>query len=150
MGSPFAGIKRTVEKKGSHPTPFSRRQPSRKGTPHVPRPPASNPPPNKEHFFAIPCRLYSRPSHSLGTTVELCHQHNLVDPEKAGAARRFGIKVSLPSGDTFRSLLGEDWNRSHWYATESERDIAYDAMSVRHGYYRKTDTPTQILIKIVR
>jgi hypothetical protein len=98
----------------------------------------------------MPDRLYSRLTLTLGTTVELCHQHNLVDPEKAGAERRFGIKVSLPSGDTFRSLLGEDWNRSHWYATESERDIAYDAMSVRHGYYRKTDTPTQILIKIVR
>ena len=42
MGCPFAGIKRTAGKKGSEPTPFSRRPPSRKGTPHVPRPPATN------------------------------------------------------------------------------------------------------------
>ena len=42
MGCPFAGIKRTEGKKGSPPTPFSQRLPSRKGTPHVPRPPATN------------------------------------------------------------------------------------------------------------
>ena len=82
--------------------------------------------------------------------MEYCHQHNLVEPEKAGVGRRFGIQVSLPEGDTFRSLLGEDWDRVHWYATEAERDSAYDAMSTRHGYYRQTDSPTQVLIKIVR
>ena len=82
--------------------------------------------------------------------MDYCHLHNLVEPEKAGVERRFGIKVSLPPGDTFRTLLGEDWDKVHWYSTESERDSAYDAMSVRHGYYRQTDTPTQVLIKIVR
>jgi len=82
--------------------------------------------------------------------VDYCHLHNLVEPEKAGVERRFGIKVSLPPGDTFRTLLGDDWDKVHWYSTESERDSAYDAMSVRHGYYRQTDTPTQVLIKIVR
>ncbi len=82
--------------------------------------------------------------------MEFCHRHNLVDPDKAGAERRFGIKVSLPPGDTLTKLLGEDWDQVHWFATESERDDAYDAMSVRHGYYRRSDTPTQVLIKIVR
>lgn len=82
--------------------------------------------------------------------MDYCHLHNLVEPEKAGVERRFGIKVSLPPGDTFRTLLGDDWDKAHWYATESERDSAYNAMSVRHGYYRRTDTPTQVLIKIVR
>lgn len=82
--------------------------------------------------------------------MDYCHLHNLVEPEKAGVERRFGIKVSLPPGDTFRTLLGDDWDKVHWYSTESERDSAYDAMSVRHGYYRQTDTPTQVLIKIVR
>jgi hypothetical protein len=107
-------------------------------------------PPQQRPFLQVASQVILAPDALAGTTVELCHQHNLVEPEKAGAERRFGIKVSLPPGDTFRTLLGEDWNRSHWYATESERDIAYDAMSVRHGYYRKTDAPTQVLIKIVR
>ena len=82
--------------------------------------------------------------------MDYCHQHNLVDPESATANRRFGIRVTLPPGDTFASLLGEDYERVHWYRTERERDLAYDNMSWRHGYYRKTDSPTQILEKIVR
>lgn len=82
--------------------------------------------------------------------MDYCHQHNLVNPESATANRRFGIRVTLPPGDTFASLLGEDYERVHWYQTERERDRAYDNMSRRHGYYRKTDSPTQILEKIVR
>lgn len=82
--------------------------------------------------------------------MDYCHQHNLVDPESAGTGRRFGIRVTLPPGDTFASLLGDDWERVHWYRTEQERDRAYDNMSRRHGYYRKTDSPTQILEKLVR
>ena len=31
-----------------------------------------------------------------------------------------------------------------------ERDQAFEQMAARHGYYRKTDSPTQILEKIVR
>ena len=54
--------------------------------------------------------------------VDFCHIHNLVEPEKAGVERRFGIKVSLPAGDTFGALLGDDWERVHWYATEQDRD----------------------------
>ena len=71
----------------------------------------------------------------------------------AGAAPELDlavIRVTLPPGDTFASLLGEDYERVHWYQTERERDRAYDNMSRRHGYYRKTDSPTQILEKIVR
>ena len=82
--------------------------------------------------------------------MDYCHQHNLVEPEKANAERKFGIKVTLPPGDTFSSLLGDSWERVHWYASEVERDLAYDNMATRHGYYRKTDSPTQILEKIVR
>jgi len=82
--------------------------------------------------------------------VDYCHKHNLVEPDKAGGERRFGIKVSLPAGDTFRSILGDDWEKVHWFPTEEERDVAYDRMASRHGFYRKTDTPTQILIKIVK
>lgn len=79
-----------------------------------------------------------------------CHKHNLVEPDKVGGDRRFGIKVSLPTGDTFRSILGEDWEKVHWFPTEEERDVAYEKMASRHGFYRKTDSPTQVLIKIVK
>ena len=82
--------------------------------------------------------------------LEFCHQHNLVDPETAGAERRFGIRISLPPGDTLRKLLGDDWERLHWYSTEDERDRVFKSMATRHGYNRDTDTPTQILEKILR
>ena len=79
-----------------------------------------------------------------------CHLHNLVEPELAGNERKFGIRVSLPPGDTFSRVLGEDWETLHWYRSESERDAAFEKMAVRHGYYRKTDSPTQVLEKLVR
>ena len=82
--------------------------------------------------------------------MEYCHQHNLVDPSQAGRERNFGIRVTLPAGDTLRKVLGDDWERQHWYASEAERDAAFDNMAQRHGYYRKTDNPTQILEKITR
>ena len=82
--------------------------------------------------------------------MEFCHQHNLVRPETAGTERSFGIKVSLPTGDTFERLLGSDWERLHWYATESDRDLAFKQMAERHGYYRTTDTATQVLEKLCR
>ena len=82
--------------------------------------------------------------------MDFCHQHNLVSPETAGAERRFGIKVSLPPGDTFARLFGDSWEKLHWYPSEPERDLAFDDMAARHGYYRTSDNPTQILEKIVR
>ena len=82
--------------------------------------------------------------------VEFCHQHNLVNPDAVGAERRFGIRVTLPPGDTLRKVLGDDWERLHWFPTEAERDAAFENMATRHGFYRKTDSPTQVLEKIVR
>ncbi len=82
--------------------------------------------------------------------MDFCHRHNLVNPDETASDNQFGIRVSLPAGDTFRSLLGENWEQVHWYATEIERDVAFDNMAERHGYYRNTDTPTQVLVKIVK
>lgn len=82
--------------------------------------------------------------------MDYCHQHNLVEPAKANAERKYGIKVTLPRGDTFTNILGDNWERVHWYASEMERDSAFENMATRHGYYRNTDNPTQILEKIVR
>jgi hypothetical protein len=82
--------------------------------------------------------------------LDYCHQHNLVDPSRAGEDRRFGIRVTLPSGDTLRNLLGDEWERLHWYPTAAERDRSFEQMATRHGYYRTSDSPTQILEKIDR
>ena len=82
--------------------------------------------------------------------MDYCHQHNLVEPDKAMRQRPFGIRVTLPANDTLRNVLGDDWERLHWFATEAERDDAYESMAARHGYYRKTDSPTQVLEKVSR
>ena len=82
--------------------------------------------------------------------MDYCHQHNLVDPAAAGAARPFGIRVTLPPNDTIRKILGNDWEKLHWYPSEAERDEAFEKMAARHGYYRDTDSPSQILEKLAR
>jgi hypothetical protein len=82
--------------------------------------------------------------------VEFCHQHNLVDPATAGQKRSFGIRVTLPATDTLRKVLGDDWERLLWYPSATERDAAFEKMAQRHGYYRDSDTPTQVLEKITR
>ena len=94
--------------------------------------------------------ILSADSPTRAKHLNFCHQHNLVDSETAGAERRFGIRISLPPGDTLRKILGEDWEMLHWYATEDERDRVFESMATRHGYYRRTDTPTQILEKVLR
>jgi hypothetical protein len=82
--------------------------------------------------------------------VDFHHQHNLVNPDSAGRDRTFGIRVTLPAGDTLRNVVGDNWERLHWYPTEEERDAAFERMAIRHGYYRSTDSPTQVLEKISR
>lgn len=79
-----------------------------------------------------------------------CHRHNLVSKEAVNAERHFGIRVTLPPSDTFSRMLGDNWENTHWYVTEDERDIAFDKMAERHGYYRETDSPAQVLEKISR
>lgn len=71
-------------------------------------------------------------------------------PELAGREKRFGVRITLPPGDTFSRLLGDKWEKIHWYPSEQERDEAFEQLAARHGYYRKTDNPTQILEKISR
>lgn len=83
-------------------------------------------------------------------TLPYCHKHNLVRKDTANVERRYGIRVTLPKSDTFTRMLGDDWENIHWYATETDRDVAFDKMATRHGYYRETDTPTQVLEKVSR
>ncbi len=85
-----------------------------------------------------------------GCPLSYCHKHNLVRKDTANVERRHGIRVTLPSTDTFTRMLGGDWEKTHWFATETDRDIAFNKVATRHGYYRETDTPTQVLEKISR
>jgi hypothetical protein len=39
--------------------------------------------------------------------MDYCHQHNLLDPDKENAEKKFGVKVSLPPGDPLTNLLGD-------------------------------------------
>ena len=62
----------------------------------------------------------------------------------------FGIRVSAPANDPFTNLVGEDWNTTHWFATQPERDHAIQDMQREHEYSRRGDKPTLIFEAISR
>ncbi|OED35564.1 hypothetical protein AB833_29730 [Chromatiales bacterium (ex Bugula neritina AB1)] len=64
--------------------------------------------------------------------------------------KKFGIKVSLPNGDTMSAahLLGDEWESTRWFADEKLRDEALAEMKQQPPYYRKGDTPTVVYEKI--
>ena len=74
--------------------------------------------------------------------MHICHQHNLLKP--LDVPKPFGIRVSLPPGDTFTRLLGSAWEQFHWYASREERDRALDDMASVHLYSRRGDRPTVV------
>jgi hypothetical protein len=63
---------------------------------------------------------------------------------------RFGVRVSLRSTDPFRKLVGENWQKEHWFASARERDEALVAMSGRYTYFRPGDQPALSFEKIER
>ena len=71
--------------------------------------------------------------------MTICHSHNL--SRDLSKPKPYGIRVSLPAGDSFNRLIGEDWERYHWYATEEERDAARADMAGEHLYSRRGDRP---------
>jgi hypothetical protein len=71
--------------------------------------------------------------------MAICQQHNLREP--LPETRPYGIRVRLRKGDPFRNLLGDDWEKRHWYATRAERDRALEQMSGRYLYFRPGDRP---------
>lgn len=72
--------------------------------------------------------------------METCHGHNLNhDP---AAKRRFGVRVKLSSGDPLNRLIGRDFERTHWYSSQTERDRALADMAGEHLYSRRGDKPT--------
>jgi hypothetical protein len=68
-----------------------------------------------------------------------CHDHNLRAP--LPESRPFGIRVRLRKGDPFRNLLGDGWEKQHWFATRTEREAALEQMSGRYVYFRPGDAP---------
>ena len=80
--------------------------------------------------------------------MDLSNRHNLPHPSQDPNTRRFGIRVSLPSRDPLRSLLGEHWHTEHWCATREERDAAQHSMHRRHAYSRGSDQPSLWLVAI--
>lgn len=72
--------------------------------------------------------------------MTICHEHNAREapPER----RPFGIRVSLAPGDPFARLVGADWEKHHWFATERERDAVLADMASRHAYSRQGDAPS--------
>ena len=72
--------------------------------------------------------------------MEICHPHNLNrDPTEK---RRFGVRVRLTAADPLHRLLGGDFERTHWFATATERDRALADMAGEHLYSRRGDRPT--------
>lgn len=69
-----------------------------------------------------------------------CHAHNLRTLTDA-SQKPHGLRVSLWPADPLRKLLGEDWSRTHWFASTDERDAAQREMSRKHEYSRAGDKP---------
>jgi hypothetical protein len=55
---------------------------------------------------------------------------------------QYGIRVSVSATDPFATLVGADWHTTHWYASETERDLALRDMQRVHEYSRSVDKPT--------
>ena len=78
--------------------------------------------------------------------MTICHAHNLA--HATAAELPFGIRVQLRRTDPFRNLVGADWNKEHWFATNAERDHALVEMSTRYPYFRPGDAPALVFEKI--
>ena len=78
--------------------------------------------------------------------MAIAHQHNLNAPPPA--ARPFGVRARLRARDPFTRLVGAEWQKVHWFATERERDEALADMSGRHLYSRRGDEPAVIYEKV--
>ena len=80
--------------------------------------------------------------------MKICHEHNL--NALPADDRPFGIRIRIRASDSFARIIGEDWTREHWYASEYERDRAMQDMAARHLYSRAGDRPTLIYEAIER
>jgi len=92
-------------------------------------------------------RQRSYPSHFERTTIlPTCHPHNLRQP--TATVRPYGIRVTLKGTSPFRNLLGDDWQKVHWFGTAAERDAALADMSSQPEVYRIGDVADVAFEKI--
>ena len=72
------------------------------------------------------------------------------DPGRIRSARDqvYGIRMELSSVDPLAAVLGEDWETVRWYASEAERDRAFDDVRKQHVWSRSGDRPTMHYEKI--
>ncbi len=82
------------------------------------------------------------------STREMVHTHNLLG--KTQQEPGFGLRLSLPAGDTFDGILGSGWHKERWFTSEAERDRAILELRQQHPYYRLGDRPTLEIAKINR
>ena len=78
--------------------------------------------------------------------VAISNEHNL--NASLAAAKPFGIRARLRASDPFTRLVGADWHKLHWFATERERDQALADMAACHVYSRRGDEPAVIYEKV--
>jgi len=81
--------------------------------------------------------------------MNIANEHNL-NGGPTPTVRPYGIRVKLRPGDPFRRLLGDDWQKLHWYATARERDAALTDMARRHEFSRIGDEPALHFEKVER
>ncbi len=79
--------------------------------------------------------------------MAISNPHNLNRPIPV-EPRPYGIRVTLPPDDPMRNILGQEWQKYHWFATAEERDAALKEMARRHEYSRHTDAPSLVLEKV--
>lgn len=80
--------------------------------------------------------------------MHISNPHNLNRP--VPPQRPYGVRVRLRPGDPFARLVGSDWSREHWFATERERDAAMADMSSRYPFFRIGDDPALVFEKTER
>ncbi len=78
--------------------------------------------------------------------MAISHEHNL--RFSLPSDRRFGLRLRARRTDPFRNLVGDDWQKEHWFATREERDAALVQMGGRYLYFRQGDAPTLDFEKI--
>jgi hypothetical protein len=64
------------------------------------------------------------------------------------AQRPYGIRVTLKGDSPFRRLVGDGWQKVHWYATAGERDAALADMSSQPEVYRIGDVADVVYEKV--
>ena len=73
--------------------------------------------------------------------MDICHSHN----RRAGLGQhegQWGLRLRLPEGDTFNSILGNEWETVEWFPSEAARARRISELEDQFVYYRKGDRAT--------